>query len=128
MESTLQVIETTIPKGRTLRIEAGKGFDLQVVAGCLWVTQEDDIADHVVGVAETFHVNRDGKTLAHAFKEVQLRIAYPAEAGTPTFTLGGGYREVGASVVRTMVAEWMRGIRGWIVAGTRGHPAQPGRA
>jgi hypothetical protein len=128
MESKLDVMETTIPKGRTLRIQDGKGFDLEVVAGCLWVTQEDVAADNVLDAAETFHVNRNGLTLAHAFKEVRLRIAYPAEARTPTFTLGGGYREVGVSVVRAMFAEWMQGIRGWIAAGTRGRPAQPGRA
>ncbi len=120
MESMLDVMETTIPRGRTLRIQDGKGFSLKVVAGCLWVTQDGDTEDAVLNASDTFRVSRDGVTLVHAFKEVRLRIGYAAEAGAPSITLGGGYREVGASVVRTMLAEWLHEIRGWIAAGARG--------
>jgi hypothetical protein len=119
MESMLDVMETTIPRGRTLRIRDGKGLDLKVVAGCLWVTQEGDTEDTVLDAGETFRVSRDGATLVHAFKEVRLRIGSSAGAGAPSVTLGGGYREVGASVVRTMFAERLQEIRGWIVAGAR---------
>ena len=126
METMLDVIETTIPRGRTLRIHDGKGFDLAVVAGCLWVTQEGDTADTVLDAGETFRVRRDGVTFAHAFKEVRLRIACPVEAGAPSLTLGGGYREVGASVVRTTFAEWLQEIRGWIAAGARERAVRQG--
>ncbi|HLB13959.1 MAG TPA: DUF2917 domain-containing protein [Burkholderiales bacterium] len=119
MESMLDVMETTIPRGRTLRIRDGKGFSLKVVAGCLWVTQDGDTEDAVLDAGETFRVSGDGVTLVHAFKEVRLRIGYPTEAGAPSVTLGGGYREVGASVVRTMLAERLQEIRGWIAAGAR---------
>ena len=126
MESMLDVMETTIPRGRTLRIQDGKGFDLEAVAGCLWVTQEGDTADAVLDAGETFRVSRDGSTLVHAFKEVRLRIGYSAEAGAPSVTLRGGYREVGASVVRTMFAGWLQEIRGWIAAGARERAVRPG--
>jgi hypothetical protein len=119
METRLDVIETTIPRGRTLRIQDGKGFDLKIVAGCLWVTQDGDTEDTVLDACDTFRVSRDGVTLVHAFKEVRLRIGYLAAAGAPTITLGGGYREVGASIVRAMLAERLREIRGWIAAGAR---------
>jgi hypothetical protein len=56
----------------------------------------------------------------HAFKEVRVRIGYPAATGAPTIILGGGCREVGTSVVRAMLAEWRQEIRGWVVAGARG--------
>jgi hypothetical protein len=120
MESKRDMMETRIPRGRTLRIQDGKGLELNVVAGCLWVTHEHDTADTVLDPSDTFHVSRNGLTLVHALKEVQLRIAYPAEAGAPSLTLGGGYREVGGSVARAMFAEWLRGIRGRIAAGARG--------
>jgi hypothetical protein len=32
MESMVDVMETTIPRGRTLRIQDGTGFDLEVIA------------------------------------------------------------------------------------------------
>jgi hypothetical protein len=120
MTSQVDTMETTIPKGRTLRIQDGKGLELSVVAGCLWVTYEHDTADTVLDPGDTFHVNRNGLTLVHALKEVQLRIASPAEAGAPSLTLGGGYREVGRSVARAMFAEWLHGIRGRIGAPTIG--------
>ncbi len=116
-KAKFEVMETTIPKGRTLRIQDGKGFDLKVVAGCLWVTYEHDTDDMVLDPSDTFRVSRDGVTLVHALKEVQLRIAYPAEAGMPSLTLGGGYREFGASVWRGVLAEWLGKVRGSIAAG-----------
>jgi hypothetical protein len=120
MERMLETLETTIPLGRTLRIQDGKGISLQVVSGCLWITQgEEDPDDNVVGACESFRVSGDGLTLVHAAKETRVRIVSASRAGIPTLTLGGGYREYGAGVVRSIFAEWAAGIRGWFVAGTR---------
>ena len=119
MERTTEMMETAIPKGRTLRIQDGKGLELKVVTGSLWVTYQDELQDIVVDACDTFRVTRNGLTLVHAFMDVRLRIAYPAEAGAPSLTLGGGYREVGASVVSTIFAGWMREIRAWFVARMR---------
>jgi len=122
MERTTDVMETTILKGRTLRIRDGKDLELNVVAGSLWVTYENDPKDTVLDACDTLRVKRNGMTLAHAFKEVRLRVAYPVEAGAPSLTLGGGYQEFGFTVASAMFAGWMREIRGWIAAGTRpGH-------
>jgi len=115
-------IEMTIPKGRTLRIQDGKNFELSVVAGCLWVTQEHDTEDQVLDACATFRVTRDGLTLAHACKEARVRIACSAEDGMPTLTLGGGYREFGAGVCRGVLKEWAGKIRA-LVAGPRGERA-----
>jgi len=119
MERTTDVMETTIPKGRTLRIRDGKGLEIKVVTGTLWVVNENDARDTVLEACDTLRVGRNGLTLAHAFTTVQLHLAYPVEAGAPGLELGGGYREFGANVLRSMFAGWMREIRGWIVAGTR---------
>ena len=126
MTSKVDMMETKIPKGRTVRIQDGKGLDLTVVAGSLWVTYEDDINDFVLRPGEAFHVSRNWLTLIHAFREVQLRIAYPADAAAPSLTFGGGYREVGASVMRSMVADWLRGIRGKFVPEAIGNTGAKG--
>jgi hypothetical protein len=127
MERSTDVMETTIPKGRTLRIQDGKDLDLKVVSGCLWVTSEHDKSDVVLQACDTLRVSRNGLRLAHAFEEVRLHIAYPVEAGAPSLTLGGGCREFGASVAAAMLADWMREFRGWIAAGVRERAARPGR-
>jgi hypothetical protein len=123
MERTTDTMEMTVPKGRTLRIQDGKGLEVQVLSGTLWVTYENDAKDTVLDASEGLRVARNGVTLAHACKEVQLRIAYPVEAAAPRLMLGSGYREFGSSVVAAMFAEWLHEVRGWIAAGTR-----PGRA
>lgn len=111
MNSKTEMMQTAIAKGRTVHIQDGKGLELTVVTGTVWVTYENDTEDFVVSPSDTFRVNRNGRTLVHAFRDVQLRIAYPAEAGVPSLTFGGGYREFGASVMRSMVVEWLRDIR-----------------
>jgi hypothetical protein len=111
MERTIEMMETTIPQGRTVHIQDGKSFELKVVAGCLWITQENDTEDKVLEAGETFRVTRNGLTLAHACKDVRLQIACSAQAGMPTLTLGGGYRDFGANVVAAIFAAWMRGMR-----------------
>ena len=111
MNTKTEMMQTTIAKGRTVRIQDGKGFELTAVTGTLWITYENDTEDYVVSPSETFRVSRQGLTLVHAFRDAQLRIAYPAEAGVPSLTFGGGYREFGSSVMRSMVADWLRGMR-----------------
>jgi hypothetical protein len=128
MERAIEMMETTIPQGRTLHIQDGKSFELKVVAGCLWVTQEHDREDKVLEAGETFRVTRNGLTLAHACKDVRLEIASSAQAGMPTLTLGGGYRDFGAGVWRGVVAEWLGNVRGWIAAGQIGREASTARA
>ena len=76
--------------------------------------------------SETFRVSRNGITLVHAFRDVQLRIAYPAEAGVPSLTFGGGYRES----ARASCARWSRNACGASAPGSRrwrGPPTRPER-
>ena len=94
MNSKTEMMQTAIPKGRTVRIQDGKGLELTVATGTLWVTYENDTEDFVLSQSETFRVSRNGITLVHAFRDVQLRIAYPAEVGVPSLTFGGGYRGI----------------------------------
>ena len=47
MSTKVDMMETTIQKGRTLHIQNGKDLDLTVVTGSLWVTYEHDTEDTV---------------------------------------------------------------------------------
>jgi hypothetical protein len=127
MERRLDTMETTIPHGRILRIDDSKGLELRVVTGCVWITQDHDTSDLVLGATDTFRVSRDGRTRVYALKEARLRIACPIEGDIPGLTLGGGYREFGASVARAVLAEWVQGFRDWIVAGVHTRVVRTGR-
>ena len=111
MARTTETMEATIPQGRTLRIQNAKGVELRPVQGRIWVTYEGETIDTVVEARSKLRVTRDGLTLVHAFEETRLGIAYPADAGVPSMTFGGGYREVGSSIIAAMFAEWVRGMR-----------------
>ena len=111
MARTTETMEATLPQGRTLRIQNAKGVELRPAQGRIWVTYEGETVDTVVEACDKLRVTRDGCTLVHAFEETRLRIAYPADAGAPSMTFGGGYREVGTRIVAAMLADWLRGMR-----------------
>lgn len=111
MARMTETVEATIPQGRTLRIQSARGVELRSAQGRIWVTYEGEAVDTVVEACGTLRVTRDGITLVHAFEETRLRIAYPADAGAPSMTFGGGYREVGTRIVAAMLADWLRGVR-----------------
>ena len=101
-------------------VVAGVSAERAVIVADPGATAVIKPAAETVAIASLLDVH---VTLVHALKEVQLRVAYPVEAGAPTLTLGGGYREVASSVGRSLVAEWLRGVHGRIAAGVRGHAA-----
>ena len=111
MERSFDAIEMTIPESRTLRIQDAKDVALQPVDGCVWVTYEDDIMDVVVEAGDALRVARNGVTLVHAFKAARVRIAYPADAGAPSMTFGGGYRAIGTRILAGMLSGWVRALR-----------------
>jgi hypothetical protein len=126
MERRLDTMETTIPHGLILRIDDSKGLELRVVTGCVWITQDHDTSDLVLGATDTFRVSRDGRTRVYALKDARLRIACPIEGDIPGLTLGGGYRKFSTSVARAMVAEWAQAFRGWIARGVHGRTVETG--
>jgi hypothetical protein len=111
MNCSTRTMETMIPNGRTLHVDGCQDLELQVVTGQLWVTCEGSPADVVLEPCESFRVTRGGLTLAHAFRDVRLRIAYPADALAPRLAPGGGPREFGASVLSEMLAQWIHAVR-----------------
>ena len=116
MERFVESIEVLVPKGCTLRIRNGKGSELRALQGCVWVAQEDDIADQVLKAGDTFRLDRDGLALAYAFHASRVVFAATKFGAAFSVTLGAGYREYAASVWKSMMAELFRGIRDRIAA------------
>jgi hypothetical protein len=88
MERQLPSFATTLPKGRTLRLDDAKGAAISIHSGCLWITQEHDSADYVLEPDQTFHVGRDGATLVHALQHTSMLIGYPADAANAGWSPG----------------------------------------
>lgn len=49
-----------------LRIEDGRGIEVSVVYGSVFITQENDPNDHCVAAGESFRIDRKGLTLVNA--------------------------------------------------------------
>ena len=71
---------TVLPRGSLLLIEHGKGMQLELWDGELWITQHGDNRDHVVGPGAKFRLEREGIVLAHALKGAQLTLTAPVPA------------------------------------------------
>jgi hypothetical protein len=71
---------TALPRGSLLRIEHGRGVQIELWDGELWITQEHDSRDHLIGPGAKFRLEREGIVLAHALKGAQLTLTAPVPA------------------------------------------------
>jgi len=71
---------TALPRGSLLLIEHGRGVQIELWDGELWITQERDGRDHVIGPGAKFALDREGIVLAHALKGARLTLTAPVPA------------------------------------------------
>lgn len=53
-------------RGAVLRIEDGRGIQIHVCEGSIWLTQEGDPRDRYLGPGASFQLDRDGVAIAQA--------------------------------------------------------------
>src|SRR3954463_11074780 len=81
-----------LPRGSLLLIEHGRGMQIELWDGELWITHEGDERDHLIGPGTKFRLEREGILLANALKGAQLTLtaAVPAHyAERIVLTLAG---------------------------------------
>ena len=71
---------TALPRGSLLLIEHGRGVQIELWDGELWITQEHDSRDHVVGPGAKFRLEREGIVLAHALRGARVTLTAPVPA------------------------------------------------
>jgi len=71
---------TVLPRGSLLLIEHGKGMQIELWDGELWITQEGDTRDYVIGPGSSFRLGREGIVLANVFKPGRFTITAPVPA------------------------------------------------
>lgn len=81
MGSHLEHALTTLAKDAILRIDAGAGQAVVVVHGRVWITQEDDPRDVVLGRGDSFAPDRPGMALAQALRDSSLLVVARHDAG-----------------------------------------------
>ena len=58
-----------LDKGGIRHVHAEKGRRVECVAGSLWITQDGDLRDIVLGAGEAFDFDRRGDALLSAFAD-----------------------------------------------------------
>jgi hypothetical protein len=63
----------------TLILDAARGALVRCVEGLLWITQDGDRADHIVGAGDSFRVDRDGSVIVQTFRPARVAIESPSD-------------------------------------------------
>jgi DUF2917 family protein len=80
MELTSQAPVLALAAGEVVTLDDARGVRIHTRAGQLWVTEEANPRDHIVGAGETFVVSRSGRIVIQALQSswIALRDAAPA--------------------------------------------------
>lgn len=86
MSDALHHPMTELPRGRTLRMADGRAHDIAVFEGLVWLTQDGDSRDIVLGAGDSFTTDGRGLALLHAFADARLTLLEPEGAAPAAVT------------------------------------------
>jgi hypothetical protein len=92
MGSHLERALTRLPKDAVLHLDAGAGEAVVVFHGRVWITQDGDARDVVLGPGESFTLDRPGVALAQALRDSSLLVVARPDAGSGGEALAGARR------------------------------------
>ncbi len=74
--------------GQTATLRDAQGTRIECLSGSLWITQEHDTRDFVLGPGEDLRLDRAGATLVHAFEPSLVLVleSRPAAPGPSAWT------------------------------------------
>lgn len=66
-----------LSRGDLLALDDARGTTLRVSRGTVWITQEKELRDVVLGAGDTWMVERNGLTLVEAHAATSLAVVGP---------------------------------------------------
>jgi hypothetical protein len=105
-----------LPRGGLLSIRGGRGALLFVDRGQVWLTQERDRRDVVLGAGAWYRLDRDGTAIVQARSAAVVTLTAPADAVMPEIRIPlrrtpGGTRRRSQPWLRALAALWLRMYR-----------------
>jgi hypothetical protein len=85
MDLYLDAPVVSLEAGQVLTLEDAAGFRIQARTGTVWVTEEDDPRDHIIGPGDALVIERPGRTVVQALAPAWVCI-HEAAANDPTQT------------------------------------------
>ncbi len=67
-----QTLTARFPRNALLRIERSEGFELALHTGSVWLTQQDDTRDIVIGAGESFLLDRSGRAILQVLADAEI--------------------------------------------------------
>jgi hypothetical protein len=71
---------TAIPRGALVLIQGGRGMQIELWEGELWITQGTDRRDYFVSSGASFRLERQGLVLASALRPSRITLTAPVPA------------------------------------------------
>ena len=83
LDSPLLALEA----GQVITLDDAEGFRIQASCGTVWVTEEDDLRDHIIGPGDALVIAKPGRTVVQALAPAWISIREGlAAANDPTQT------------------------------------------
>jgi Protein of unknown function (DUF2917) len=70
----------SLHKGEIRHVQGKPGQRIEVLAGCLWITMDNDLRDIVINAGEGFRVDRGAETYISAFDDSRYLVLEPGVA------------------------------------------------
>jgi hypothetical protein len=88
MRICTDVSRLALTAGQIASLRDAQGTRIDCLSGSLWITQEGEGRDIVLGPGEQVTLDRNGKTVVHAFKPSLVLVveSSPIAPGTPWWT------------------------------------------
>lgn len=80
MELNLKAPLLALAAGEVVTLDDARGIRIHARTGSVWVTEEANLRDHVVGPGETHIVSRGGRTLIQALQPSWIALGEPRAA------------------------------------------------
>ncbi|MBC7857660.1 MAG: DUF2917 domain-containing protein [Burkholderiaceae bacterium] len=74
MKMNFDVAQIEMPRAQMLKLFDARGSQVSCASGVLWITQDGERDDVVLGAGQSLRIQRDGLTLIYACKDAALRI------------------------------------------------------
>jgi hypothetical protein len=78
MELLVRAPVLDLTEGEVLTLIDAEGTRIAARGGRVWVTEEGDRRDHIVGEGQDFVVDRPGRTVVQALEAARVAIREPA--------------------------------------------------
>ena len=74
--------QTSLDKNGTVVFDDVEDLEIELVSGSVWITQDGDTEDYVLGPGQRFRMQRPGATVLNAMRESSIQLVY--RQGAPT--------------------------------------------